>query len=61
MQLLGKRHSSIVVGEFAGRAAVLGRQRDAVVDVEDAVAAAGGPDGCCGFDGVLLGVDLAVL
>ena len=59
MELLVERDGSIVVGQLAGGLCVLGGQRDAVVDVEDAVAAAGGPDGGRGFDAVLLGVHLA--
>lgn len=61
VELLGESDGGIVVGELARRLCVLGGERDAVVDVEDAVAAAGGPDGGGGLDAVLLGVDLAVL
>lgn len=61
MELLGESDGGIVVGELTRRLGVLGGERDAVVDVEDAVAAAGGPDGGGGLDAVLLGVDLAVL
>lgn len=60
MQLLGESNSGIVVGQFAASLAVLAGKRNAVVDVEDAVAAAGRPDGRRGLDAVLLGVDLAV-
>lgn len=60
MQLLGKRDGRIVVGQFTSRLGVLARQRNAVVDVQDAVGAARGPDGGGGLDAVLLGVDLAV-
>jgi hypothetical protein len=60
MQLLGECDSRVVVGQLAARLAVLAGERNAVVDVEDAVGAAGRPDGGRGLDAVLLGVDLAV-
>jgi hypothetical protein len=60
VQLLGKSDGGIVVGQLASLGALLRGERNAVVDVEDAVAAAGGPDGGGGLDRVLLGVDLAV-
>lgn len=60
MQLLGKRNRSIIVGQFTRLVGLLVSERDAVVDVEDAVAAARGPDGGGCLDTVLLGVDLAV-
>jgi hypothetical protein len=60
MQLLGERNGRIVVGQLAARLAVLAGERNAVVDVEDAIGAAGRPDGGRGLDAVLLGVDLAV-
>jgi hypothetical protein len=61
VELLGEGHGRVVVGQLAGQGAVPARERDAVVDVEDAVAAAGRPDGGGCLDAVLLGVDLAVL
>jgi len=61
MKLLRKRHRRIIIGQLPCLSGVLARERDAVVDIEDAVAAAGRPDGRRGFDAVLLGVDLAVL
>jgi hypothetical protein len=60
MQLLRKRDSRIVIGQLTARLAVLARERNTVVDVEDAVGAAGRPDSGRGLDAVLLGVDLAV-
>lgn len=60
MQLLSKRDRGIIIRHFPRSTGVLARERDAVVDVEDARVAAGRPDGGCGFDRVLLGVDLAV-
>jgi hypothetical protein len=60
MKLLGEGNGRIVVGQFTRLVALLVDERDSVVDVEDAVAAAGRPDGGGGFDAVLLGVDLAV-
>jgi hypothetical protein len=60
VELLGECDGRVVVGQLAGQGAVPARERDAVVDVEDAVAAAGRPDGGGGLDAVLLGVDLAV-
>jgi hypothetical protein len=60
MQLLGEGDGRIVIGQFAARLAVLAGERNAVVDVENAVGAAGRPDGGRGLDAVLLGVDLAV-
>jgi hypothetical protein len=61
MQLLGEGDGGIVVAELAGLGALLVGERDTVVDVEDAVGAAGRPDGRRGLDAVLLGVDLPVL
>jgi hypothetical protein len=60
MELLREGDGRIIVGQFATRARILASKRNAVVDVEDAVAAARGPDGGSGLDAVLLGVDLAV-
>jgi len=60
MQLLGESDSRVVVGQLTGLFGLLVGERNAVVDVEDAVAAAGRPDGGRGLDAVLLGVDLAV-
>jgi hypothetical protein len=60
MQLLRKRDSRIVIGQLTASLAVLARERNTVVDVEDAVGAAGRPDSGRGLDAVLLGVDLAV-
>lgn len=59
MQLLRESNRGIVVGQLARRARIGGCERDAVVDVEDAVAAAGRPDDGCGLDAVGLGVDFA--
>jgi hypothetical protein len=59
MELLGKSDGGIVVGELTASLAVLASKRNTVVDVEDAVAAAGGPDGGSGLDAVLLRVNLA--
>jgi hypothetical protein len=60
MQLLSESDSSIVVGQFTASLAVLGGKRNTVVDIEDTVAAARGPDGGSGLDAVLLGVDLTL-
>jgi hypothetical protein len=60
MQLLSESDSSIIVGQLAARSRVLASQGNTVVNVEDAVASAGGPDSRRGLDAVLLGVDLAV-
>lgn len=60
MQLLGERDGRIIVGQLTSRLGVLASQRNAVVDVQDAVGAAGRPDSGGGLDAVLLGVDLAV-
>jgi hypothetical protein len=60
MQLLRERDGRIVVRQLATGLAVLACERNAVVDVEDAVGATGRPDGSRSLDAVLLGVDLAV-
>lgn len=60
MQLLRERHRRIVIAQLAAGGGVLASQRDAVVDVQDAVGAAGRPDGRGGLNAVLLCVDLAV-
>lgn len=60
VDLLGEGDGGIVVGELADGAAVGAGEGDAVVDVEDAVGAAGGVDVAGGRDGVGLGVDLAL-
>lgn len=60
MDLLGKGNSGVVVGDLADGGAVAAGERDAVVDVEDAVGAAGRVDVARGRDLVVLGVDLAV-
>jgi hypothetical protein len=60
MQLLSESDSSIVVGQLTTSLAVLAGKRNAVVDVKDAVAAAGRPDGGRGLDAVLLGIDLTL-
>jgi hypothetical protein len=60
VELLGEGDRRIVVGQLAGAVGRLAGKRNAVVDVEDAVAAAGGPDGGGRLDAVLLGVDLAL-
>lgn len=59
MDLLGEGDGGIVVGELAGGGAVGAGEGDAVVDVEDAVGAAGRVDHARGGDAVGLGVDLA--
>jgi hypothetical protein len=60
MQLLGERNSRIIVAELSAGGRVLASQRDAVVNVEDAVGSTRRPDGGGSLDAVLLGVDLAV-
>ena len=60
MHLLREGDGRIVVGELAVGRRVARPQADAVVHVEDARGAAGGPHHGGGFDVVLLGVDLAV-
>ena len=60
VNLLGEGDGGIVVGQFAVGAGVARRERDAVVDVEQAVGAAGRPDDGRGLDLVVLGVDLAI-
>ena len=57
VDLLRERDRGVVVGDLAGSGAVGGGQGDAVVDVEDAVGAAGAKDVAGGGDLVLLGVD----
>ena len=58
MDLLRQGDGGVVVGNGAGGARVGRRQRDAVVDVEDARGAAGRPDDGGGGDQILLGVYL---
>lgn len=60
VDLLGKGNSGVVVGNLADGGAVAAGERDAVVDIEDAVGAAGRVDVARGRDLVVLGVDLAV-
>lgn len=60
VDLLGEGDGSIVVGDGAIGLGVRGREGDAVVDVEDAVGAARGPDIAARRDPVVLGVDLAL-
>jgi hypothetical protein len=60
VELLGEGHGRIVVGQLTRLVALLVDERNAIVDVEDAITAAGRPDGGRGLDAVLLGVDLAV-
>lgn len=60
MELVGEGDGGIVVGQLAAGLGVAARERDAVVNVEDAVGAAGGPDGGGRLDLVVLGVDLAL-
>jgi len=60
MQLLGKSNSSIIIGQLTRSFRVARSKRNAVVDVEDAGAAAGRPDDRGSLNLVLLGVDLAV-
>jgi hypothetical protein len=60
MQLLRERDSSIVVGQLTSSTGRSGGQRDTVVDVQDAVGAAGGPNGGSCLNRVLLGINLAV-
>lgn len=60
MELLGESNGSIIVRQLACGIGDLGSKRNAVVDVENAIAAARRPDGGSGLDAVLLGVDLAI-
>jgi hypothetical protein len=60
VQLLRECDGRIVVAQLSTSAGVLASKRNAVVDVQDAVGAAGGPDGSRGLDAVLFGVDLAL-
>lgn len=60
MQLLRERDRRIIIAQLAASRSVLARQRNAVVNIEDAVGAARRPDSSRSLDGVLLCVDLAV-
>lgn len=59
VDLLGEGDGGIIISDLADGAAVGAGEGDAVVDVEDAVGAAGGVDVAGRGDGVGFGVDLA--
>lgn len=61
MDLLGESDGGVVVGQDTGGLGVAAGERNAVVDVEDAVGAARRVDVAGGRDVVDLGVDLALL
>jgi len=46
MKLLGESNSSIIVAHLTRLVGLLVRERNPVVDVENAVLATGRPDGC---------------
>lgn len=60
VELLSKGDGGIIIGDLSAGRAVGAREGDAVVDVEDAVGAARGPDVAGRGDLVVLGVDLAL-
>lgn len=60
VDLLGESNGGIIVGDLADGGAVGAGERNAVVDVEDAVGAAGREDVARGGDLVRLGVHLAL-
>jgi hypothetical protein len=60
MELLGESDSSVIIAHFTRLVSLLVRKCNTVVDVQDAVLAAGRPDSSRRLNAVLLGVDLAV-
>jgi hypothetical protein len=60
MKLLGKSNRSIIIAHLTGLIRLLVGKRNPVVDIEDTVLTARGPDGRRRLHAILLGVDLAV-
>lgn len=54
---MGKSDGSIIIAHLARGISILAGEGNAVINIEDAVCAAGAPNGSRGFDRVLLGVD----